>query len=66
MGFWGPVYYNYNKDPPKKKVLVIIQAPIVGQTTFWDSGFKGLGFRVRNYIINPISPKQKAVTIAHN
>ena len=27
-GFWGPLYYNYNKEPPKK-LLVIIKAPIL-------------------------------------
>ena len=31
MGFWGPLYYEYNKDPPppKKKHWQIIQAPVV-------------------------------------
>ena len=29
-GFWGPLYCNYSKDPPKKVVLVIIKAPILG------------------------------------
>ena len=30
IGFWGPLYYIYSKEPPPKKVLVNIQAPIVG------------------------------------
>ena len=25
IGFWGPLfYYNYNEEPPKRSVLVII------------------------------------------
>ena len=26
LGFWGPLHYNYNKEPPKL-VFVIIKAP---------------------------------------
>ena len=26
IGFWGPFYYNYHKEPPKI-ALVILQAP---------------------------------------
>ena len=29
IGFWGPVYYTYNKEPPQKIVLVIIRAPVL-------------------------------------
>ena len=29
LGFWGPVYYTYNKEPPNKIVLVIIFALMV-------------------------------------
>ena len=28
IGFWGPLYHNYNKDPPSI-VLVTIWAPIL-------------------------------------
>ena len=28
IGFWGPLYYNYNEEP-QKIVLVIIEAPIL-------------------------------------
>ena len=28
MGFWGPVYYNYNKLRNPNIVLVIISAPM--------------------------------------
>ena len=28
IGFWGPSYYKYNKEPPKI-LLVIIWAPIL-------------------------------------
>ena len=27
IGFWGILYYSYNKEPPQKIVLVIIWAP---------------------------------------
>ena len=27
IGFWGPLYYNYSKEPPK---IVILEAPTLG------------------------------------
>ena len=24
IGFWGPLYFNYNKDPPQKKIVEVI------------------------------------------
>ena len=29
IGFWGSLYYNYNKEPPKI-VLAIMKAPFLG------------------------------------
>ena len=30
IGFWDPVYYTYNKEPPQKIVFVIIKSTIFG------------------------------------
>ena len=24
IGFWGPLHYNYNKEPPKNSIRVVI------------------------------------------
>ena len=39
VGFWGPLYYSYNKEPPKYVVQVIIQAPILiaGKSGGWHA-----------------------------
>ena len=29
IGLWGPLYYNYNQEPPQNSILVIIKAPIL-------------------------------------
>ena len=23
IGFWGPLYYNYNKEPPKIELVIV-------------------------------------------
>ena len=43
IGFWGPLYYNYNKEPPKI-VLVAISAATLPVITF--QGSKGHGCRL--------------------
>ena len=31
IGFWGPLYYDYNKEPPpqKKKILIYYLGPYI-------------------------------------
>ena len=24
IGLWGPLYYIYNKDPPQKKIVLVV------------------------------------------
>ena len=37
IGFWGPLNYTFNKEPPKI-LLVIIQAPILTPTIDHNKG----------------------------
>ena len=31
IGFWGPLYYNYKKEPPPTLLLVIVKGPVLVQ-----------------------------------
>ena len=37
IGLGGPLYYNYNKEPPK---IVIIASPILDMETLCEPSFK--------------------------
>ena len=37
IGFWGPFYYNCNKEPPKSYRQLFIEAPIIRDPQNLDS-----------------------------
>ena len=49
LGFWGIVYYSYNKEP--QKPILIITSPTLG--------FRGLGCRSRVSALMPLTLKVK-------
>ena len=44
IGFWGPLYYNHSKEPPKKLIQALLRRPYSMPTSCQSSALYVLRF----------------------
>ena len=64
-GFWGPLYYNYNKEPPPKKIVDLGQGFKVEGLGFEGWEFKNYS-NYRAYSTHKTQQKEKGPITGHD